>query len=361
MEYSENVLTYKCPCCNASLVFGGDIQQLTCEYCDTNFDIETIRSYSESIRGENKEDFCWENTAPQQWSTAEQESIMEFQCPSCGGQIVTDAHTVATFCPFCDNPSIMPSRVSGGLRPDAVIPFKNTKEDAKEAFLRFCQGKPLLPKGFTTDQQLEKITGVYVPFWLYDCGADFSGSYKATRIHRWSDSQYNYTKTDHYLLRRAAACAFSGIPMDGSSKMDDAFMESIEPYDYDQIEDFDTRFLSGFYADKYDIPSENGENRIRQRVEQTFGQELQHTMLGYATVIPTSHNLQIKDSTAKYVLLPVWMLNSRYRDKRYTFAMNGQTGKLTGTLPICRKRAAIWFTGVFAVATILAAVVQLFL
>lgn len=360
MEYSKNVLTYKCPCCNASLIFGSDLQQLTCEYCGTDFEIDTIKSYNESANDAYSEDFSWENDSVQEWNSAEQDSIQEFSCPSCGGQIVTDAHTVATFCPFCENPSIMPSRVSGGLRPDAVIPFKNTKEDAKSAFLQFCKGKPLLPKGFTDEQRLEKITGIYVPFWLYDCNADFNGSYKATRIHRWSDSRYNYTKTDHYLLRRAAACSFTGIPMDGSSKMDDAFMESIEPYQYDQLEDFDARFLSGFYADKYDIPSKNGEDRIRQRVEETFRSELQHTMLGYTTVIPTSHNLHIADSKAKYVLLPVWMLNSRYQDKIYTFAMNGQTGKLTGTLPICRKRALAWFCAVFAVVTALVALIQLF-
>ncbi len=361
MADSSRVLEYKCPCCNAALVFGNESQQLKCDYCDNTFDLDTVEAYNTSETGEKEDTFQWDPSASQEWSMEEQSAMQAFQCPSCGGEIVTDDTTAATFCPFCDNPSIMPARLSGGLKPDALIPFKTSKEDAKAAFLKLCKGKPLLPKFFTSEQRVEKITGVYVPFWLYDCDADFDGSYKATRIHRWSDSRYNYTKTDHYLLRRSADARFVGIPMDGSSKMEDAFMESIEPYDYTQLADFDMAYLSGYLADKYDVPSENGEARIRERVDQSIRDELQSTMLGYATVLPTSRQLHIDHSKARYVLLPVWMLNTKYKDKIYTFAMNGQTGKMTGAFPICPKRTAVWFAGVSAAVTLVATLLQFML
>lgn len=361
MDESTRVLEYKCPCCNAGLIFEEDTQQLTCQYCENTFELETVRAYTESDAQPQTEDFSWENMQKQEWSETEQESIRMFQCPSCGGEIVTDETTAATFCPFCDNPTIMTSRLSGGLKPDAVIPFKTGKEDAKTAFINLCKGKPLLPKAFTSQQRLEKITGVYVPFWLYDCDAEYSGSYKATRIHTWSDAHYHYTKTDHFLLRRGASAAFTGIPMDGSSKMEDVFMESIEPYDYTQLVKFDTAYLSGYFADKYDVPSENGESRIRQRVDQTIHTELQSTMLGYTTVIPTTRQLNIHHSKARYVLLPVWMLNTRYNGKIYTFAMNGQTGKMTGSFPVCPKRTAAWFAGICAGVAALATLVQMLL
>lgn len=354
-----SVMEYKCPCCNAGLKFGNETQKLKCEYCDNTFEFDTVKVFNESNSNTSTDVFQWDDTEKQQWSNAEQETMHAFQCPSCGGEIVCDEHTAATFCPFCDNPTIMPSRLSGGLRPDAVIPFKKSKEDAKAAFLQMCKGKPLLPKGFTSDQRVEKITGIYVPFWLYDCDADFDGSYKATHIHRWSDSRYHYTKTDHFLLRRSADANFSGIPMDGSSKMEDAFMESIEPYDYSQLVDFETAYLSGYYADKYDVPSENGEDRIRQRVERTIQDELQQSLIGYATVVPSTRRLNIEHSKARYVLLPVWMLNTKYGGKIYTFAMNGQSGKMTGSFPACPKRTAGWFTGICAAVTILATLVQM--
>lgn len=359
MAEQTRVIEYKCPCCNAGLHFGSDAQQLTCEYCDNTFEIDAVRAYNESPTETAQEEFVWDNAPKKEWTKAEQQTIRLFQCPTCGGEILTDENTAATFCPYCDNPTILPTRLSGGLKPDAVIPFQKDKEDAKAAFLSLCKGKPLLPKEFTTQQRLEKITGIYVPFWLYDCEAEFDGSYKATRIHRWSDARYNYVKTDHFLLRRNAAADFSGIPMDGSQKMDDIFMESIEPYDYSQLTEFDTAYLSGYLADKYDVPSEAGKERIRQRVDQSISDQLQSSLLGYATVLPTGKNLKIDHSKARYVLLPVWILNTRYQDKIYTFAMNGQTGKMTGSFPVCPKRSAAWFSGICAGVTLLAALIQL--
>lgn len=360
MNDSTQVLEYKCPCCNAGLIFSGKEQQLKCEYCDNTFDIEAVLAYNES-ETQQEDAFLWEDNTKQAWSENEQEHMQAFQCPSCGGEIVTDETTAATFCPFCDNPTIMPSRLGGNVKPDAVIPFQKSKEDAKTAFLSLCKGKPLLPKEFTSQQRIEKITGIYVPFWLYDCEADYNGSYKATRIHRWSDSRYHYTKTDHFLLHRRAEAAFTGIPMDGSSKMEDSFMESIEPYDHTQMTDFDMAYLTGYFADKYDVPAENGEERIRQRVEESIRDELQKTVIGYATVIPTSRNLHVKHSKAKYVLLPVWLLNTKYNGKIYTFAMNGQTGKMTGSFPVCPKRTALWFSGICAGVTVLSTLVQMLL
>jgi len=351
---TNTVLEYKCPCCDAGLKFGQDVQQMKCEYCDNVFELDTVREYTEGTKAPAPEKFQWEEAQNHEWNQEEQGQIRSFLCQTCGGELLTDENTAATFCPYCGNPTILPGRVSDGLKPDGVLPFRTGKEDAKAAFLKLCHGKPLLPKFFTKEQQLEKITGIYVPFWLYDCSADFQGSYKATRIHTWSDPKFTYTKTDHYLLNRRAQAHFAGIPMDGSSKMEDTFMESIEPFDYSGMVDFDTAYLSGFLADKYDVPSEDGQPRIRQRVETSLDEQIQSSILGYATAIPTTKQINIQHSKAKYVLLPVWILNTKYRGKTYTFAMNGQTGKMTGTLPICPKRSAGWFFGLWASITAVA-------
>ena len=358
---NTQVMEYKCPCCNAGLRFGGESQQLTCEYCDNTFDIGTVEAFNETQSHQAEETLEWETPEPRQWSEREQESLHAFQCPSCGGEILADDTDAATFCPYCDNPTVLPSRLSGSIRPDGVLPFKTTKEDAQAAFLKLCKGKALLPRFFTSRQRIERITGIYVPFWLYECDASYTGSYKATRIKTWSDSRYIYTKTDHFLLNRQAQAAFSGIPMDGSSKMDDTLMESIEPFDYSELKDFDMGYLTGFLADKYDVPSQQGEPRIRQRVDQTITDALQPTLLGYNAVIPTSRQLHVTHSKAKYVLLPVWILNTNYNGKLYTFAMNGQTGKMTGTFPVCKKRMAGWFAGVCAGVTALAYAFQFLL
>ena len=149
--------------------------------------------------------------------------------------------------------------------------------------------------------------------------------------------------------------------MDGSSKMDDTFMESIEPFDYSEAKPFEMAYLSGFLADKYDVESRSGEERIKERVNNSMNDQLQATFLGYATVLPAARQMNIHHSSAKYVLLPVWILNTKYNGKTYTFAMNGQTGKMTGSFPICRKRTAAWFSGICAGATLLVHLIQMML
>ena len=353
---SVPVLEYKCPCCDAGLKFEADAQKLSCEYCGNSFDLEAVEAYNESSTP--AESFNWAEAETTGWTDDEQLHIQNFQCPSCGGEILTDDTTAATFCPYCDNPAILAGRVSGGLKPDAVIPFKTSKEDAQTAFLKLCKGKPLLPKEFSNQQRLDKITGIYVPFWLYHCSGKQEGRYRAARVHFWSDSRYNYKRTDYYLLTRAAKADFAGIPMDGSTKMDNAIMESIEPFDYTQMVDFETAYLSGYLADNYDVEHSAGQERIRQRVGGTLDDQIRASMIGYVTTIPLQKQLQIDHSKARYVLLPVWMLHSRYKDKTYVFAVNGQTGKMTGTFPICPKRSAAWFAGICAGVTALVTLIQ---
>lgn len=361
MDTICNVKEYKCPCCNAALIFGAGTQKMTCEYCDNTFDLSTVVACDESESIHSGTELHWDNVEPTRWSPQEESIMKSFVCESCGGELITDDHTAATFCPYCGNATILPSRVSDSLKPEGIIPFKTTKKDAQKAFLELCKGKPLLPQFFTEQHQIEKITGIYVPFWLYECSADLAGSYKATRIHSWSDANYIYTKTDHYLLQREADADFSGIPLDGSSKMEDSFMESLEPYHYDDIVEFDMAYLSGFLADKYDVDAKSGEDRIRQRVENTMNDQMQSTFIGYTSVLPANRQIQINHGRTKYVLLPVWLLNTKYQGKIYTFAMNGQTGKMTGSLPVCPKRSAAWFFGLWAGITALTAAILMIL
>ncbi len=361
MEEKAHVLEYKCPSCGGSLHFGGESQKMQCPYCDSRFDVEQVLTYNVQLDASQEPEFQWDDTQTLQWNETEQQSLLHFVCPSCGGEIVTEETTAATFCPYCDNPAVMPSQVCGGQKPEGVIPFKTSKEDAKTAFLNLCKGKPLLPKFFTEEQRLEKITGIYVPFWLYDCQGDFRGHYKATRVHHWSDRDYNYIRTEYYHLVRACGAEFLRIPMDASQKMDNAIMESIEPYDYSQVVDFETAYLSGYLADKYDVEAIQGQDRVKQRVDESITSLLSGTLMGYTSVMPISRQLNVRHGKAKYVLLPVWMLHTKYKEKTYVFAMNGQTGKMTGSFPVCPKRTAAWFAGIWAgVTAVLTLVLSLF-
>ncbi len=353
------VLEYKCPCCGAGLAFGEKEQKLKCESCGNTFDVDAVKAFNEP-ESENV-GFCWEQQEIKELSEDESQALRQIVCPSCGGEIIADEQTAATFCPYCDSPAVISGRVSGVLRPDGVIPFQVTKDDAKSAFLALCKKKKLLPKGFHSQQRLEKITGIYVPYWLYDCDCEAYGKFDGTRVKVWRRGDYRYTRTDHYLLMRNGSMGFDGVPMDASAKMDDEIMESIEPFDYSKIVDFDSAYLSGFMADKYDVQAESGHERIEERVRKSAEDLLRETCSGYNKVTTKQFQVSTDHARSRYVLLPVWMLYSRYKDKTYIFAMNGQSGKLTGTFPICPKQVAGWFAGITAAVTLVATVVQMLL
>lgn len=359
MAETPPVLEYKCPCCDAGLVFSQDSQKMTCNSCDNSFSLEDVRQYNDAVP-DMPEDTAGD-AAPADWDDTERETLSVYTCPSCGGELLTEATTAATFCPFCENPAILPGRLSGGLRPDGVLPFRTTKADAKAAFLKRCQKKPLLPKFFTQEQRVEKITGIYVPYWLYDCGCNAEGKYRTTRVAHWSDSRYHYTRTDTFLLLRSGVGEFIGVPVDGSQKMDNALMESLEPFDYTQIQEFHPGFLSGFLADKYDVPAGDGHPRVQQRIQDTMDGLLRQSCTGYGVLTPIHQNVRLQHLRARYVLLPVWMLHTQYRGKTYVFAMNGQTGKLTGSLPISPKRSWAWFGGIAGAISALTLLLQLLL
>jgi DNA-directed RNA polymerase subunit RPC12/RpoP len=319
---------------------------MKCPYCGSEFEIEALQALVLEQNTESRDNMTWDTAAGSEWTAGEAEGLRIYTCNTCGGEIVADETTGASECPFCGNPVIMTGQFAGALKPDLVIPFQVDKKRAVAALQNHYKGKVLLPKVFKDQNHIREVKGLYVPVWLFDTDADAHVNYRATRIRSWSDSRYNYTETAHFAVVRGGGIGFENVPVDGSTKMDDALMESIEPFDYTQMVDFHTAYLSGFLADKFDVARESGKDRIRQRVSSSMDSLISHTFVGYDSVTPTHKNIHIDHSRGRYVLLPVWLLTIRFAEQTYHFAMNGQTGRITGNLPVSVGRAVAWFCGI---------------
>ena len=324
---------------------------MKCPYCDTEFDVDTIRDQAEA--DVSQEDTAWQQEQ-EKWQEGE---VTAYVCQSCGGELITDANTAATACPYCGNPVVLAHNVSGQLKPDCIIPFKLDKKAAMEALKKHLTGKPLLPKMFRDENHIKEVQGVYVPFWLYDATAMGNANYHATRVRTWADNRYFYTETSHYRIERAGQLAFSGVPADGSSKIDDTLMESLEPFDLSQAEPFNSAFLAGYLADRYDQSATDCSARADQRIRQSTEQALRQTVHGYATVTTQSCIVNLRDASARYALYPVWLLHTRYKDKDYLFGMNGQTGKFVGDLPTDWGAFWRWWFLIFTIATAVAGLI----
>lgn len=356
-----DLLEYKCPCCGGGIAFDSGLQKMKCPYCDTEFEMETLRAFDEELKQEQPDDFCWESKTSDAWQEQETDGLRSYVCNSCGGEIVGDDTLAATACPFCGNPVIMRGQFSGELRPDYVIPFQLDKQAAKEGFQKHLLNKRLLPKVFRDEAHLDEIKGMYVPFWLFDADADANLRYRATRTRSWTTRDRMYTETAFFLVRRAGKLGFNHVPVDGSSKMQDELMEALEPYDFSAAVDFQTAYLAGYLADKYDVPIEESIERANERIRKSTEQAFTATVKGYTTVVTERVGIRLEHGSSHYALYPVWLLNTTWQGKSYRFAMNGQTGKFVGDLPMDHGAFWKWFfgllcgvsAGVFAVLALL--------
>ena len=346
------LLEQKCPCCGGAIEFNTGTQNMKCPYCDTEFDISAMQQAADTSANIGQDNFQW-NTQSGQWQSDEISGMCVYTCNSCGGEIVADATTGATTCPYCDNPVVMTGQFAGGLRPNLIIPFKYDKAAAKKALNNYIASKKMVPKIFKDQNHIDEIKGVYVPHWLFTGTAVASANFSAQKIRHWSDSNYNYTETSYFDCYRNGNMNFANIPVDGSSKMDDTLMESIEPFDISDAVDFNTAYMAGYFADKYDVDLEASIPRANERVKNSIVSALERTVRDrmFTNIIPKSSQVDIANGSYAYALYPVWILNTTWNGKKYTFAMNGQTGKFVGDLPL--DKSAFWkkvamFTPVFS-------------
>ena len=335
----SEIIEYKCPACGGAMEFDSKTQKMKCPYCDTVMDVENFEDIP-SQQGGNRETSDSENWAAaggERWQSGETEGMRIYSCESCGGEIVAEETTAASTCPFCGNRIVMKGQFAGDLKPDYIIPFKMDKKAAKAAYFKHLKGKDFLPKIFRKNNHIDEMKGVYVPFWVFDAEADADITYRAEQQRTWEKGDTEYTEHKNYELRRSGKLSFSHVPVDGSKKMDDDLMESIEPYDFADAVPFHPAYLAGYMADRYDVEANACIGRAKERMKKSTDLSFEETISGYQVVRPVQTRISVDRARYWYVLYPVWLLNTTWNGNQYVFAMNGQTGKMVGDLPMDKK------------------------
>ncbi len=334
-SFTENVTEaseYKCPNCSAGLVFDPATQQLNCEFCRSEFSMEKIKELYADVKPAESDEHEKEEFASH---------TNLYQCKNCGAEIMAEDRTTATFCYYCHSPVILSGRLEGDFKPDKVIGFHIKREEAEQKFKEWCGNKRYIPADFKSEQQLEKMTGLYVPFWVADC--DVTADYQALgrKVRSWTSGSYRYKEVKEYQVIRKAKIVAKGMPADGESKIEDLLMESIEPYDYTALKPFDMSYFSGFFADKYDVDQKAVFPRIRERVTQASQNIIRDSISGYTSTTVHCQSYNIDKTDWQYIMLPVWFMTYSYKGEMYEFAINGQTGKLAGTPPLDKVKLAL--------------------
>ena len=359
-----DIQEYKCPNCGREIKFDTSSQNLKCPFCDTEFEIEALIEFQKEMSMPETDQIDLKTGKAAAWDESDLGDLSTGCCPSCGAELIGDNNTIATVCPCCGNTQIISQRVKGLLKPEYVIPFQLEKQTAVDALKKFYHKKRLLPNHFKEENQINNIQGLYVPFWLFDLRARGHITYKATKVRFWSDSSYNYTQTSFFSVIRDGNMDFEKIPVDGSEKMDDNYMDAIEPFDYTKLKNFHSAYLSGYLAEKYDVDANACKDRAVKRIKNSMESEFKRSVTGYTTVIKEHSTVSVTDGNASYSLIPVWVINTKYKNKIYQFIMNGQSGLIVGKLPVDKgkfMKYLLIFMGSFGLAfTLIIQLLRLF-
>ena len=338
--------TYPCPNCGGSLSFDPASQKLQCKYCNSTYTQEEVQKIFAEQEGAKDQPISFSDT--QDYSESEISSMHAYSCTSCGAEVYADENTAVTICPYCGSPTVLKQQFIA-KKPQYVLPFQIDKPQALEALKSFYKKKPFLPKAFSDQNQIEKVQGVYVPFWLCGATMDVNALYDATRSHTWERGDDRITETEHYRLVRRGSVSFENVPIDASSKMPDTYMDALEPFDSSKLMPFNFSYMLGYMADSYDVSSTDAQPHIDERMINSTSAALRNTAVGYDSVITVSEHARRSNATAVYAFLPVWLLSTKYHNKDYLFAVNGQSGKTVGSLPADN--------GIFIRQTVLMAVI----
>lgn len=361
------VVSFKCPNCDGELIFDPTTQKYKCEYCASLFSQKELEAMKpaegrEKAAGESDgsagsrtaafgDEMAQDAKAAGNAGTQEGADAVIYSCPSCGAEIVTDATTAATFCYYCHNPVVLGGKLEGKYLPDKVLPFEVSRKDAEKRFLEYVGKKKYVPKAFFQKKQIEKLSGVYFPYWVYDVELDGRMQGDARNIRVWRTGDVEYTETRHYAISRAGNVSLSNLTENALRKANAKLAEGVMPYRFDKMKAFHMGYLSGFMAERRDIEQREVQGKMQGEMRECAEKLLRETISGYNSVSVRSSNFVPKRENWSYVLFPVWTITYKGRDgKVYYYSMNGQTGKVCGELPIDNGKVIL--TGVITAAIV---------
>ncbi|MBR6628032.1 MAG: hypothetical protein IKL04_08670 [Lachnospiraceae bacterium] len=312
---------YACPNCAANLRYDIERKKLHCASCDTSVDPYSFHKDPEE-------------------NAAEDYEVTVFTCTQCGGEIISDDTTAATFCSYCGTATILESRISRERRPSHIIPFSQTMENCKKSYKSLLRKAIFTPKELKDPDHIEKFRGIYMPYWVYSFEKNSPTTFHGKKSYQRGD----YLITRHYAIEAHVDACYEGISFDASSTFADSLSSAIAPFDLNRGMPFNPSFLSGFYADTSDVDRMlyygDGADLFVRDCARTAMQDrtLKKFGVGKSSHSTPESSLGYDEWKSHLALFPVWFLAYRKDDRVAYAVVNGQTGKAAADLPIDIKR-----------------------
>lgn len=346
------------------MIYNPGKQNFKCEYCDGEFtedyliklaaEEESKKKVQDAAAEEAKDKRASDNGDKKSEDDFTSHSAL-YNCPSCGAELVMDETTAATYCYYCQNPVVLAGRLTSDMRPDKVLPFTVDRDAAKKLFFDWARKKKFVPKDFFSSDRVEKMSGVYYPYWVadYDVDAHFSGT--GEKVTQTSTDKEDITTTEYYEITRDGEISFENVARPALGKIsgekgdqsgvDRKLSDGVHPYDLsdDRLKDFSMAYLSGFMAEKRDVDAADVKNDVEKELK-GYVAPLMTAGESYTSVNGTP-DMTVRADDYSYCLLPAWVLTYKGSDKTvFHYTINGQTGKICGRLPLDKNK--LWLTAI---------------
>ena len=339
---------YTCPNCGGKRIYKAGTNELVCESCGTKALISTINVDESAGAAQGVK------TGPD--AIAENEAGTSIKCPGCNADLQLKPEDAAVKCGFCDNTVIIDSRLQGAYRPSRILPFKISEKEAKDHFKSWKKSGPLTPKSFK-EATARKVSGCYVPFWLYDYEVRVSMTAEAKRTEKTTANNAERTTTEKYEVVRDTLAVYNDVPEVASENFPDASMKILEPFEAKDFQTFTAPYLAGYSAEHFTKSAQDLREKVQAELRQDAEEATKATITGYDQLSVTVSNTVFQNERVENVLLPVYKLDYDYQGKKYPIFMNGQTGEIQGKLPKSKLKILLWFliplAAVFLIAMIL--------
>lgn len=311
-------MKFTCPDCGVEMQFDEDTGNLMCPSCKK---MEWVEGY--------EKDFIKYRHVKDLYEFEDEEARL-YVCKSCGMRLLTNNRTALRECYFCGGAMTAGERVSGDLKPTRIIPFSVSEKQAKKAFSRWFLKVKFAPREFRIKKRACKCHAVYLPVWIFQFRSQGEARLHAIKSRKAVDEEEKekIIETDHFDLYRRFDLGFDHLPICASGKIEQRFLEALEPYDFSALKKFDVYSDFTIPAEQYTAKDDKLENGARKRVQELTDEYLLHTAEEYEEAQVVQREYQAGKAGTEYIWLPIWFVSIEPGDNEYLFVMNGQTGKV---------------------------------
>lgn len=329
----ENV-TYICPGCGEDLEYDEAMNQHLCKYCREYYDFAQLVNYRKEDESQNETEIVED--------THKTMKVRMYICRKCKVEMLTLNEAETATCPYCGSKDLVFIEEAEEVMPDQIIPFAKTKEEALEYMKKVFRKAAFIGDGLK-NMQVDAIQATFIPYWSFEVSLDLT---MRKRTQYVEDSERQIYEGSEHLSEK--------IMIDASRRFFDGIANALEPYDLWDSVSFEASFLKDALAEKLDETEEQKKERALRRAKLILRNRL-YKRDGGGTydkktyghkAIAIEEDVALDDSSmifkgkikeATYYYLPVYFVTATINGKKILTLINGQTGRVVGTVPVNNK------------------------